>query len=163
VFVTAGAYLLYTRVYPIPGPQFPVPTAQVWLDMARLVNGHPLPPHVWPFIVAFAALFFVLPIGAFVLGRRSDKAVSIGQWTFQTATLQRWWPSGIAFAIGIYNTPNFTLMRAIGAIAASAVTEIIVSRDNKSRMPQPAPQARQRETMLRRKIGMMAIILASGF
>ncbi|KAI7826718.1 OPT oligopeptide transporter protein-domain-containing protein [Kickxella alabastrina] len=36
VFVTAGAYLLYNKVYPIPGPQFPVPTAQVWLDMARL-------------------------------------------------------------------------------------------------------------------------------
>ncbi|KAI9501038.1 OPT oligopeptide transporter protein-domain-containing protein [Coemansia spiralis] len=125
VFITAGAYLLYTKVYPIPGPQFPVPTAQVWLDMARLVNGHPLPPHVWPFIMAFAALFFVLPIGAFALGRRGEKV--------------RWWPSGIAFAVGIYNTPNFTLMRAIGAIMTTV------------------------ESLLRRKIGMLAIILASGF
>ncbi|KAJ2558068.1 OPT super [Coemansia sp. RSA 1933] len=154
VFVTAGAYLLYTRVYPIPGPQFPVPTAQVWLDMARLVNGHPLPPHVWPFIIAFAALFFVLPIGALALKRRNGKAVYISRWTFQTATLQRWWPSGIAFAIGIYNTPNFTLMRAIGAIVTSIATEIIVSRDN---------SAGQEVMLLRRKIGMMAIILASGF
>ncbi|KAJ1667404.1 OPT super [Coemansia sp. RSA 1646] len=172
VFVTAGAYLLYTRVYPIPGPQFPVPTAQVWLDMARLVNGHPLPPHVWPFIIAFAALFFVLPIGALVLGMHGSKIVYVGRWSFQTATLQRWWPSGIAFAIGIYNTPNFTLMRAIGAIVTTAVTEIIVSRDNsnKSQTSQAAVaisnsaamQANQ-EAMLRRKIGMMAIILASGF
>ncbi|KAJ2664006.1 OPT super [Coemansia sp. RSA 1200] len=174
VFVTAGAYLLYTKVYPIPGPQFPVPTAQVWLDMARLVNGHPLPPHVWPFIVAFAALFFALPIGALVLlGRRGSSTVRIGGRPFRTATVQRWWPSGIAFAIGIYNTPNFTLMRAIGAIVTAGVTEIIVARDNKRLEASPPTaaavdgsgfnKANQREALLRRKIGMMAIILASGF
>ncbi|KAJ2624413.1 OPT super [Coemansia sp. RSA 1358] len=163
VFITAGAYLLYTKVYPIPGPQFPVPTAQVWLDMARLVNGHPLPPHVWPFIMAFAALFFVLPIGAFALGRRGEKVV-VGRWTFQVATLQRWWPSGIAFAVGIYNTPNFTLMRAIGAIMTTVVTEAIVAKHRK----QPANSStvfisQRQESLLRRKIGMLAIILASGF
>ncbi|KAJ2522965.1 OPT super, partial [Coemansia sp. RSA 2049] len=174
VFVTAGAYLLYTKVYPIPGPQFPVPTAQVWLDMARLVNGHPLPPHVWPFIVAFSALFFALPIAALVLlSRRGSATVSIGGCSFRTATAQRWWPSGIAFAIGIYNTPNFTLMRAIGAIATAGVTEIIVARDNKRREAlQPTAvtadgsgfnQASRHEALLRRKIAMMAIILASGF
>ncbi|KAJ1933918.1 OPT super, partial [Linderina macrospora] len=72
VFVSAGAYKLYNRVYQIPGPQFPVPTGQVWLDMARLVNGRPLPPHVWPFIAVFAAIFVALPI-ALVLITKSGK------------------------------------------------------------------------------------------
>ncbi|ORX65863.1 OPT superfamily oligopeptide transporter [Linderina pennispora] len=132
VFVSAGAYKLYNRVYEIPGPQFPVPTGQVWLDMARLVNGRPLPPHVWPFIAVFSAIFVVLPILLLLITKSGKRSWQIGRFT-------RWWPSGIAFAIGIYNTPNFTLMRAIGAIAAAA------------------------EQLYRRKIGMLVIILASGF
>ncbi|KAJ1894846.1 OPT super [Kickxella alabastrina] len=131
VFVTAGAYLLYNKVYPIPGPQFPVPTAQVWLDMARLVNGHPLPPHVWPFIIAFSAAFVILPMVALLIKQSGKDVIRIGPWTIRTVTLQRWWPSGIAFAIGIYNTPNFTLMRAIGAIVTAVVTEVIVARRKK--------------------------------
>ncbi|KAJ1645107.1 OPT super, partial [Coemansia asiatica] len=129
VFVTAGAYLLYNKVYPIPGPQFPVPTAQVWLDMARLVNGHPLPPHVWPFINAFSIIFIALPIAGVFVDRVKTDVVFVGPWGIKKATVKRWWPSGIAFAIGIYNTPNFTLMRAIGAITTSIVTEIIISRN----------------------------------
>ncbi|KAJ1822943.1 OPT super [Coemansia sp. RSA 2599] len=161
VFVTAGAYLLYNKVYPIPGPQFPVPTAQVWLDMARLVNGHPLPPHVWPFIAAFSIVFIALPIVGVLIDRRKTDVVSLGPWCIKSATLRRWWPSGIAFAIGIYNTPNFTLMRAIGAIVTAIVTEIIVAR-NKPLMAGPGSRSRH-ESLLRRKIGMMAIIIASGF
>ncbi|KAJ2706546.1 OPT super [Coemansia sp. IMI 203386] len=161
VFVTAGAYLLYNKVYPIPGPQFPVPTAQVWLDMARLVNGHPLPPHVWPFIIAFSAIFIALPVAGTYIDRMGVETVSFGPWCIKTDMLKRWWPSGIAFAIGIYNTPNFTLMRAIGAIVTSIVTEIIVAR-SKPLMMSTEAQSRH-VSLLRRKIGMMAIIIASGF
>ncbi|KAJ2863812.1 OPT super [Coemansia aciculifera] len=163
VFVTAGAYLLYNKVYPIPGPQFPVPTAQVWLDMARLVNGHPLPPHVWPFIAAFSILFALLPAAAVIVKNSGKEYVAIGPWTARTSTLLRWWPSGIAFAIGIYNTPNFTLMRAIGAISTAVVTEAIVSRHKHSSVASSAALCVQDEAILRRKIAMLAIILASGF
>ncbi|KAJ2500960.1 OPT super [Coemansia sp. RSA 1972] len=153
VFVTASAYLLYSRVYEIPGEQFPVPTAQVWLDMARLVNGHPLPEHVTPVAIAFAMLFIVLPIVAALVGRSTNAYMKIGPWMVQRSTVQRWWPSGIAFAMGIYNAPNFTLMRAVGAFAASMVTETMVMRN------QHTPDERQ----LRRKISILAIIIASGF
>ncbi|KAJ2050086.1 OPT super [Coemansia sp. RSA 2337] len=162
VFVTAGAYLLYNKVYPIPGPQFPVPTAQVWLDMARLVNGHPLPPHVWPFIVAFSILFALLPAIAVIVKNSGKEYVAFGPWTVRTSTLLRWWPSGIAFAIGIYNTPNFTLMRVIGALSTAVVTEVVVSRHKHSGIRSDVLRDHD-ESILRRKIAMLAIILASGF
>lgn len=38
IVVTATAYNLYTRAYPIPGPSFPAPTAYVWLSLARLLS-----------------------------------------------------------------------------------------------------------------------------
>ncbi|KAJ2005224.1 OPT super [Coemansia thaxteri] len=162
VFITAGAYLLYNKVYPIPGPQFPAPTAQVWLDMARLVNGHPLPPHVWPFIAAFSILFAVLPAAAVLIKNCGREQFTFGSWSVRTTTVLRWWPSGIAFAIGIYNTPNFTLMRAIGAISVAAATEAAVVRWKGQPAASPIPMLEQ-EAMLRRKIAMLAIILASGF
>lgn len=36
--VTATAFILYNRAYTIPGPIFPVPTAYVWLSLARLLR-----------------------------------------------------------------------------------------------------------------------------
>jgi uncharacterized oligopeptide transporter (OPT) family protein len=94
---------LYRTVYSIPGPEFPVPTAQVWLDMSRLVNGHPLPPHVTEFVLGFAILFTF-----FVLIKELYPKVS---WT-------QFIPQGIAFAIGMYNPPSFTLARVIGGLIA---------------------------------------------
>lgn len=38
IFVSVGAYQLYTSTYEVPGPKFPAPTAQIWLDMAKLVS-----------------------------------------------------------------------------------------------------------------------------
>lgn len=102
VFVATGAYLLYRTVYTIPGPEFPVPTAQVWLDMSRLVNGHPLPPHVSEFVFLFAILFTVFVLLKELLPK-SNKLV-------------KYIPQGIAFAIGMYNPPNFTLARVIGGL-----------------------------------------------
>ncbi|KAI8886675.1 OPT superfamily oligopeptide transporter [Backusella circina FSU 941] len=102
VFVATGAYLLYRTVYTIPGPEFPVPTAQVWLDMSRLVNGHPLPPHVSEFVLLFAILFTVFVLLKELLPK-SNRFV-------------KFIPQGIAFAIGMYNPPNFTLARVIGGL-----------------------------------------------
>ncbi|KAI9472431.1 MAG: OPT oligopeptide transporter protein-domain-containing protein [Benjaminiella poitrasii] len=107
VFIATGAYLLYRTVYSIPGPEFPVPTAQVWLDMSRLVNGHPLPPHVFEFVWFFAMLFT-----AFVLLKQLFRQ----RWV-------RFIPQGIAFAIGMYNPPNFTLARVLGGLAVYGWTK----------------------------------------
>lgn len=101
VFIASGAYLLYRTVYSIPGPEFPVPTAQVWLDMSRLVNGHPLPPHVSEFVFGFAILFTVLVLLKELYPNKS--------WS-------TFIPQGIAFAIGMYNPPAFTLARVIGGL-----------------------------------------------
>ncbi|KAK9762552.1 OPT superfamily [Basidiobolus ranarum] len=103
VFVAVGAYQLYSSVYSIPGPVFQAPTALVWLDMSRLVNGHPLPPNVLPFILSFGFLFALPPLL---------------EAKYPHSRLLRLIPSGIAFAIGIYNPPNYTLPRVMGALAS---------------------------------------------
>ena len=36
--VTVTAFILYNKAYTIPGPTFPVPTAYVWLSLARLLR-----------------------------------------------------------------------------------------------------------------------------
>ncbi|KAI8994476.1 OPT oligopeptide transporter protein-domain-containing protein [Pilobolus umbonatus] len=99
VFIATAAYLLYRTVYNIPSPEFPVPTAQVWLDMSRLVNGHPLPPKVSHFVFAFGVLFTVFVVLKELYPHK--------RWTLYI-------PQGIAFAIGMYNPPSFTLARVIG-------------------------------------------------
>lgn len=38
VFVSVAAFALYTSAWQIPGPEFPAPTAEIWLDMAELVR-----------------------------------------------------------------------------------------------------------------------------
>ena len=39
--VSVAAYTLYTNAYQVPGPEFPAPTASIWLDMAQLVRSSP--------------------------------------------------------------------------------------------------------------------------
>ncbi|KAI9289002.1 OPT oligopeptide transporter protein-domain-containing protein [Umbelopsis sp. AD052] len=104
VFVSTAAYKLYTSIYEVPGKEFPAPTAAVWLDMSRLVNGRPLPPHVLEFVLAFSCLFGILVL---------IKETTDYKW-------RKYIPQGIAFAIGIYNPPNFTLARVIGGWAGYA-------------------------------------------
>ncbi|KAI8351035.1 OPT oligopeptide transporter protein-domain-containing protein [Mortierella sp. GBAus27b] len=109
VFFSTGVYMLYSTAYDLPTPQFPVPTAKVWLDLARLVNGHPLPNHAVSFMLGFAGLFAGLTILTTVY---SDAAlISRPRWLSYV-------PSGIAFAIGMYNLPNFTLARFIGGLVS---------------------------------------------
>ncbi|KAK1224994.1 OPT super [Marasmius sp. AFHP31] len=103
IFVTTTAYSLYTRAYPIPGPNFPAPTAYVWLSLARLLRDGQLPEKSSVFMVAFALVFGVIAALKTYAARK-----------------QVWWakwiPSGVAFAIGFLNTPSFSLARLIGGI-----------------------------------------------
>ena len=122
IVVTATAYNLYTRAYPIPGPTFPAPTAYVWLSLARLLskcavvsefaceskfyaplyqgNGH-LPERSGTFMLAFALLF---------------SGTSFVKTYKRSASYARWFPSGVAFAIGFLNTPAFSIARLIGGV-----------------------------------------------
>ncbi|KAJ1984279.1 OPT super [Dimargaris verticillata] len=129
VFVSVGAYYLYSTSYRIPGPEFEAPTAQVWLDMSRLVNGHALPTNSTPFIIGFALVFGLLPI--------IEHRFAHHRWV-------RFLPSGIAFAIGIYNPPDFTIARLIGALTVHLWDKFSDPRFSKPR-------------------NVLAIVIASGF
>ena len=99
--VSAGIYKLYTNVYEIPGGMFQVPTAYVWIFTARLLSGKGLPPMAWQFSLGAGLLFVVLTV---------VRIRGHGLWW------QAWVPGGIAVAIGMYNTPAFTLARVIGGV-----------------------------------------------
>jgi len=98
-FFAVAAYVLYTSAYPVPSPEFPVPTAPIWLNMARFVNGGQLAPNVEWFCVAGALFGIFLAVFPQVFPHKS-----------------KYLPSGIAFAIAMYVTPNWTIPRVIGAV-----------------------------------------------
>lgn len=99
IFFSVAAYLLYTHTYQVPGPKFPVPTAGVWVNMARMVNGEVEAHNVFPFCLVAGVLAGLLP----VLSQAFPK------WA-------NYLPSGIGFAIGFYLTPNWTLPRVAGGL-----------------------------------------------
>ncbi|KAJ6256280.1 hypothetical protein Dda_8777 [Drechslerella dactyloides] len=98
--VSSVLYRVYDRVYAIPSGLFEMPAAVVWVDCARLLYGEGLPAHSQEFCAAFGVAFAVIT------------AVKAGdnKWG-------RWLPGGIAVAIGMYNTPSFTLARVLGGAA----------------------------------------------
>jgi OPT family oligopeptide transporter len=110
--VSAVVYKLYTRVYKIPGGLFQVPTGFVWIFTARLVTGQGLPEKTPQFAIGAAiiwSLFTMLRLyGASV--RKSDGTKGAG-WVPYV-------PGGIAVAVGMYNTPSFTLARTAGGLLA---------------------------------------------
>ncbi|KAF8928198.1 OPT oligopeptide transporter protein-domain-containing protein [Dissophora ornata] len=120
VFISTGVYKLYSSTYELPGPQFAVPTAKVWLDLARLVNGHSLPEHTAPFIWGFAGLFAGLTILTTVYSDVAflKKLEKHGKGDGSRPKWLGYIPSGIAFAIGMYNLPNFTLARFVGGLVS---------------------------------------------
>ena len=103
--VSAAVYKLYTHVYTIPSGMFQVPTAYVWVFTARLVTGQGLPPKTALFSAGFAALWALLT--ALRIYGNSKKA-----------TWVPYVPGGIAVAVGMYNTPSFTLARTSGGLIA---------------------------------------------
>jgi uncharacterized oligopeptide transporter (OPT) family protein len=103
ILVTTTAYSLYARAYPIPGPNFPAPTAYVWLSLARLLRDGELPPKSADFMLSFGAAAVIVSAVKTYASRR-------GVWW------AKWVPSGIAFAIGFLNTPSFSMARLVGGI-----------------------------------------------
>ncbi|KAF2733452.1 OPT superfamily oligopeptide transporter, partial [Polyplosphaeria fusca] len=106
--VSALVYKLYTHVYTIPGGLFEVPTGYVWIFTARLVTGKGLPPMVKEWASAAAVIFAV------------GTAIRVWGNARKLRGLSGWWidfvPGGIAVAVGMYNTPSFTLARTIGGL-----------------------------------------------
>ncbi|KAF3928516.1 hypothetical protein ABW21_db0200912 [Orbilia brochopaga] len=100
--VSSVLYRVYDRVYAIPSKLFEMPAAVVWVDCARLLYGQGLPAYAQEFCAAFGMGFVVIT---------AVKGVdSYRKWG-------RWLPGGIAVAIGMYNTPSFTLARVLGGLA----------------------------------------------
>ncbi|KAK4047383.1 OPT super [Microbotryomycetes sp. JL201] len=108
VFVSSCIFVLYRRAYELPSTSFPVPTAAVWLNLARLVNNGTLPPRTKEAMLVFGFGFVVLA-SLKVIGSTSSRHSL--RWT-------RFIPSGIAFAIGFINTPSFSLARLIGGLVS---------------------------------------------
>ncbi|USP81413.1 hypothetical protein yc1106_08687 [Curvularia clavata] len=106
--VSAVVYKLYTNVYTIPGGLFEVPTGYVWVFTARLVTGKGLPPMVKEWASGAAVIFAASTIVRVWGNNRKQRGLS------------GWWvdfvPGGIAVAVGMYNTPSFTLARTIGGL-----------------------------------------------
>lgn len=104
--VSACIYRLYTHVYTIPDATFQMPTAFVWIFTARLVTGSGLPEKAADAAGIAAAVFAVSTIARTYAQARGKKWLS-------------YIPGGIAVAVGMYNTPSFTLARAIGGLISA--------------------------------------------
>lgn len=104
--LSAAVYKLYTHVYTVPGGLFEVPTGFVWIFTARLVTGQGLPPKVAEWAIGSGLLF------AAATAARTWSRTQTG-WRRK---LTGYIPGGIAVAVGMYNTPSFTLARAIGGL-----------------------------------------------
>lgn len=105
VLIAAPMYRWYDKIYEIPGPLFKIPTAVIWIDCARLVNGHELPENVGKFVIIFGIIFLIL---SFIRGIINENN--------KYYKFSRWIPSGVAVGIGIYNPPSFTLARFLGGL-----------------------------------------------
>ncbi|GAA5849113.1 hypothetical protein JCM8547_006451 [Rhodosporidiobolus lusitaniae] len=149
VFVSTGVYCLYRKVYELPSTSFPVPTAAIWLNLARLVNNGHLPPRSKEAMLVFGPLFVVLAalkaVGKVRAGDKS-RAEERRRWGWT-----RWIPSGIAFSIGFLNTPSFSLARLTGGLISLYYT----SRCSSSRSSSKSGAAHLEHFGL--------VIVASGF
>ena len=119
IVVSTFAYRLYTATYEIPGPQFPAPTAAVWLNLARLVNHGHLPAKVDVYMIVFGIIFGLTGVLKTLLRSRGMEEERLrGSGNSRSLRLSVLVPSGIAFAVGMLNTPNFSLARLVGGCIA---------------------------------------------
>lgn len=86
-FLSCGVYKLYTSQYAIPGPLFKIPSAYLILSTARLLLGEGLPDGVLPFVITTAIL---------------SATATIVKMYYESHWWQKFIPSGVAFAMGIY-------------------------------------------------------------
>eukprot|EP00191_Tetraselmis_sp_GSL018_P012721 CAMPEP_0177604136 /NCGR_PEP_ID=MMETSP0419_2-20121207/15942_1 /TAXON_ID=582737 /ORGANISM="Tetraselmis sp., Strain GSL018" /LENGTH=685 /DNA_ID=CAMNT_0019098069 /DNA_START=135 /DNA_END=2191 /DNA_ORIENTATION=+ len=123
VVTSVLAYMLYTSAFEVPSAAFPVPTAQIWLSMARLVNGGELLPHVREFSVYFGAAAAALPLLASGLRWLADAGGGSAPRQIAPRAAEAvlaWLPSGVGFAVGMYVSPKFTLPRVVGSVLEQA-------------------------------------------
>jgi uncharacterized oligopeptide transporter (OPT) family protein len=147
--VSVAAYALYTSAFGVgPGSaMLPAPTAAVWAAMARLVSGGAhLPAYSGVFAGVAAALTAIVAVYALAAGAAeaaphasadAGRATSGGDTTDASAPqathrfgrvcgfrvsqqVAAWLPSPVGFAIGLFVTPNWTITRLVGALAAAA-------------------------------------------
>ncbi|KAE8554325.1 hypothetical protein EYB25_002864 [Talaromyces marneffei] len=109
--VSTAVYKMYVNVYPVPGDQFQIPAAFVWIFTARLVTGQGLPPMAWQVAMLFGAVFVGTTVLRIVATVRRGQSSSPPSWISFV-------PGGIAVAVGMFNVPSFTLARAIGGVIA---------------------------------------------
>lgn len=109
--VSTAVYKMYVSVYPVPGDQFQIPTAFVWIFTARLVTGQGLPPMAWQAAVIFGLIFVATTVLKIASTYRKPFGYSTSPWV-------SFLPGGIAVAVGMFNVPSFTLARAIGGVIA---------------------------------------------
>lgn len=120
---STAAYALFSSVYDIGGENLPAPTAAIWIDMARLVTGGKLPPHVefYCWIGACAGVVLALMPDT-IDAAKSMRIFAQSEPTCLAhrimSTVERCWPSGIGLAIGAYILPQFVLPRVMGALLA---------------------------------------------
>ena len=107
--VSAAVYKLYVSVYQVPGEMFQVPTAYVWIFTARLVTGKGLPLMAWQFAIGAGAIFVCTTSLRIFLGSSKNEMLR---------KLHPFVPGGIAVAVGMYNTPSFTLARTVGGLVS---------------------------------------------
>ena len=103
IFITVCAYQLYDGLYTVPSEEFPAPVAHIWRDMAELLSdGIGVLPES---ALGFASIFSVGGVALAVMERLA-----------QGKAWGRLVPSGMAFGIGMYVTPDWTLPRVAGAV-----------------------------------------------
>ncbi|EGG07795.1 putative oligopeptide transporter [Melampsora larici-populina 98AG31] len=110
VFVSSGVYLIYSKTFTLPSTSFPVPTAAVWLSLARLVNNGELPPKSKETMIVFGIVFF----GVSTLRLLSSSETLLNRHHRSKLSWTQYLPSGIAFSVGFINTPSFSISRMIG-------------------------------------------------
>lgn len=127
----AGVYRLYTNVYEIPSNVFQVPTAYVWIFTARLVTGEGLPAKAAEAALIAALIFAVLTaVRTWAQHLRQVAESQSGARDLAAAGPRDavWWtsgqwmpyvPGGIAVAVGMYNTPSFTIARTVGGLISA--------------------------------------------
>ncbi|GAA6060792.1 hypothetical protein JCM10212_005441 [Sporobolomyces blumeae] len=154
VFVSSVLYCLYRRVYELPSTAFPVPTAAIWLNLARLVNSGELPPRSKEAMVVSGAVFAGLA-AVKMISRAREVHGNGWRWA-------RYIPSGIAFAIGFINTPSFSLARLVGGVIS-----LYYTRQASTRSPSTSTSTSSSSSSSRRTPSHLdhfgLIIVASGF
>lgn len=136
VLLSTPIWIWYNKLYDIPGKDFKIPTAVIWIDCARLVNGQGLPPMAGVFTVIASIIIASLTLfKIYIKDYINEEAVALDllkrDETVDRESLRvrecsiekvrkwsRWIPSGVAIGIGIYNTSSFTLARFLGGFVS---------------------------------------------